>query len=160
MQHTRFDARIYQMTKTLITISPGWSNQLNRNVLFSLRRHHVRWSNIRLEPSLAYGLRLYTNQSRLAMHVDRLDTHVISSILHIGRSEDAKPWPLYLEDLNGQTQQLYLEVGDILFYESSKCWHGRPQRFDGSWYTSLFFIIVSVKRIIMIIKATTITFLK
>ena len=67
-----------------------------------------------------------------------MDTHVISSILHIGRSEDAKPWPLYLEDLNGQTQQIYLEVGDMLFYESSKCWHGRPQRLDGSWYTSLF----------------------
>jgi hypothetical protein len=111
---------------------------LNRRILFSLRRQHERWSNIRLEPSLAYGLRLYTNQSRLAMHVDRLDTHVISSILHIGRSEDAQPWPIYIEDLQGQTQQLYLEVGDMLFYESSKCWHGRPQRLNGSWYTSLF----------------------
>jgi len=31
-----------------------------------------------------------------------------------------------------------LQPGDILFYESSKCLHGRPQRFRGSWYTSLF----------------------
>ena len=22
--------------------------------------------------------------------------------------------------------------------ESSKCWHGRPRRFEGEWYTSLF----------------------
>jgi hypothetical protein len=26
----------------------------------------------------------------------------------------------------------------MLFYESSKVFHGRPKRFDGSWYTSVF----------------------
>lgn len=28
--------------------------------------------------------------------------------------------------------------GDILFYESSKCFHGRPHIFNGSWYSSIF----------------------
>lgn len=28
--------------------------------------------------------------------------------------------------------------GDLLFYESSKVFHGRPQKFIGSWYTSVF----------------------
>mmetsp|Transcript_1916 Transcript_1916/g.3780 ORF Transcript_1916/g.3780 Transcript_1916/m.3780 type:complete len:121 (+) Transcript_1916:137-499(+) len=26
----------------------------------------------------------------------------------------------------------------MLFYESSKCFHGRPKVFNGSWYTSVF----------------------
>jgi len=32
----------------------------------------------------------------------------------------------------------YLEPGDLLLYESAKNFHGRPTKFDGSWYTSLF----------------------
>lgn len=31
-----------------------------------------------------------------------------------------------------------LTPGDILFYESSKCLHGRPKAFNGSWYSSIF----------------------
>jgi hypothetical protein len=31
-----------------------------------------------------------------------------------------------------------LTSGDILFYESSKCFHGRPHKFNGSWYSSVF----------------------
>lgn len=26
----------------------------------------------------------------------------------------------------------------MLFYESSKCFHGRPENFNGSWYSSIF----------------------
>ena len=29
------------------------------------------------------------------------------------------------------------KAGDLLLYESSKCRHGRPQRFDGEWYISI-----------------------
>jgi len=28
--------------------------------------------------------------------------------------------------------------GDMVFYESSKCNHGRPRRLNGSWYSSVF----------------------
>jgi hypothetical protein len=31
-----------------------------------------------------------------------------------------------------------LTSGDILLYESSKCFHGRPRTFNGSWYSSVF----------------------
>jgi len=31
-----------------------------------------------------------------------------------------------------------LTSGDMLFYESSKVFHGRPYRFKGSWYSSVF----------------------
>lgn len=35
-------------------------------------------------------------------------------------------------------RSVYLESGDMLFYESSKCIHGRPRPFHGSWYSSIF----------------------
>lgn len=43
-----------------------------------------------------------------------------------------------IEDLHGRTHEVTLTPGDMLFYESAKCFHGRPQRFKGSWYTSVF----------------------
>ena len=36
------------------------------------------------------------------------------------------------------THEVILTSGDMLFYESSKCFHGRPHRFKGSWYSSVF----------------------
>jgi hypothetical protein len=35
------------------------------------------------------------------MHVDTPETHVISFILHIDFRDDAEPWPILIEDLQG-----------------------------------------------------------
>lgn len=40
---------------------------------------------IKLKPTSAYGVRLYQNGSSLVMHYDKTHTHVISSIIHIGK---------------------------------------------------------------------------
>jgi hypothetical protein len=96
------------------------------------------WSQVPLVPHAAYGFRLYQNNSRLFMHTDKTETHIISGILHVDRSEDAEPWPILIEDYQGNLNEVLLEPGDLLFYESSKCWHGRPKRFKGSWYSSVF----------------------
>ena len=37
-----------------------------------------------------------------------------------------------------QSYVVVLTSGDMLLYESSKCFHGRPRKFNGSWYTSVF----------------------
>ena len=89
--------------------------------------------------SAAYGFRLYRNNSKLFMHLDKPNTHVISFILHIDSSDDAEPWPIVIEDYHGNTHEVILTSGDILLYESSKCLHGRPKRFKGSWYTRYVF---------------------
>jgi predicted 2-oxoglutarate/Fe(II)-dependent dioxygenase YbiX len=67
------------------------------------------------------------------MHVDKVKTHVISCILHVDHSEDSEPWPIFIEDFQGNTNEVVLESGDLMFYESSKCIHGRPRNFKGSW---------------------------
>lgn len=111
---------------------------LTQRVVTELRPHHEAWAGIPLEPFNAYGFRLYQNQSKLYMHIDNLQTHVISSILHIDSSDDADDWPLVMEDYLGNTNEIILTPGDMLFYESSKCFHGRPHTFNGSWYSSVF----------------------
>lgn len=111
---------------------------LTKRVLQELRGYVEAWSGIELTPHQAYGFRLYQNDSALFMHVDRSNTHVISFILHIDSSDDAEPWPIFIEDFHGRLHEVVLTPGDMLFYESSKCFHGRPRRFRGSWYTSVF----------------------
>ena len=108
---------------------------LTNRVLNELHEYVEAWAGMPLIAHQAYGFRLYRNESRLLMHVDRQQTHVVSFILHIDSSEDAEPWPIYIEDFHGNTHEVILTPGDILFYESSKCFHGRPRPFNGTWYT-------------------------
>jgi hypothetical protein len=112
--------------------------ELVERVLHELLPMHEAWARIPLQPHLAYGFRLYRNESSLLMHIDKSDTHVISCILHIDASDDAQPWPIVIEDYTGMTNEIILTPGDMLFYESSKCLHGRPSKFMGSWYSSVF----------------------
>jgi len=111
---------------------------LTQLVLDKLQVYSETWANMELVPYRAYGFRLYRNNSQLQMHVDKSQTHVVSFILHIDSSEDAEPWPIVIEDFHGNTHEVILTSGDLLFYESSKCFHGRPHRFKGSWYSSVF----------------------
>jgi len=96
------------------------------------------WSGVPLKIQRGYGMRIYPNTSRLLMHLDKITTHVISCIFHIDHSVDNIPWPLVIEDFDGITQKVVLQPGDMLFYESAKCLHGRPIPLEGNWYTSLF----------------------
>lgn len=112
--------------------------ELTKRVLHEMLPYAEEWSHTPLTPATAYGFRLYQNQSRLNMHVDKLQTHIVSFILHIDSSEDAEPWPIFIEDFHGRTHEVVLTPGDMLLYESSKCLHGRPRRLNGSWYSSLF----------------------
>eukprot|EP00539_Tryblionella_compressa_P010447 CAMPEP_0178795572 /NCGR_PEP_ID=MMETSP0745-20121128/10191_1 /TAXON_ID=913974 /ORGANISM="Nitzschia punctata, Strain CCMP561" /LENGTH=403 /DNA_ID=CAMNT_0020453961 /DNA_START=5 /DNA_END=1216 /DNA_ORIENTATION=+ len=111
---------------------------LTKRVLNELHDYPEKWAGFPLKAEMAYGFRLYRNQSRLHVHVDKAQTHVISFILHIDSSEDAEPWPILIEDYHGNTHEVTLTSGDILFYESSKCFHGRPRPFNGTWYSSVF----------------------
>ena len=114
------------------------NSALNRKVLETLKPMHEEWAGVPLQGALAYGLRAYRNSSSLLMHVDKSLTHIVSCILHIDHSADSEPWPIIIEDFRGNTNEVVLTSGDMLFYESSKCIHGRPQNFTGSWYSSIF----------------------
>jgi len=59
---------------------------------------------------------------------------LLSRLDHV---DDAEPWPLFIEDFNGKTHEVYLTPGDMIVYESSKLHHGRPRKFSGSWYSNV-----------------------
>jgi hypothetical protein len=70
---------------------------LTRRAIQELKHYAETWAGLKLTPYRAYGFRLYQNESSLLMHVDKTQTHIISFILHIDSSEDADPWPIFIE---------------------------------------------------------------
>jgi len=96
-----------------------------------------QWAGTSLQPTTAYGLRVYQPGNTLTMHTDRIETHVISCIVHVDRRVD-EPWPIVIEGFDGRSVEVDLQPGQTLFYESAKCVHGRPRPLKGQWYTSLF----------------------
>ena len=114
---------------------------LSKYTLDALKGMHEEWvGGIELIGTSAYGVRLYQNGSSLAMHHDKVETHVISSIVHIAHEydDDNEPWPIQIEDHNGKLHNVNLEPGQMLFYESAKCLHGRMTTFKGKYYGSIF----------------------
>ena len=49
-----------------------------------------------------------------------------------------EPWPLTIIDHQGNKQKLYLQPGEMLFYESAKLPHGRQFPFKGDYFDNLF----------------------
>ena len=109
------------------------ADDLANRVLHEFLPYAEEWSGMKLKPHQPFGFRVYRNESQLLMHTDEVQTDIISMILHID-SENAEPWPIFVEDYNGRTHEIVLTPGDILFFESSKCFHGRPRRLNGEWY--------------------------
>lgn len=114
---------------------------LNSQVIHELIPLHEEWAGgMKLRPTSAYGVRLYQNGSTMVMHNDKPQTHVISSIIHIAHSYDDpnELWPIYIENHDGSLHEVALEEGQTLFYESSRCLHGRMKPLRGKYYGSLF----------------------
>ena len=95
------------------------------------------WYGGRLELTSIYGVRRYTNGSVLRMHVDTVNTHVVSAIINVGQGVD-KDWPLIILDHEDNEHTVIMQPGDMLLYESAKLLHGRPEPFQGSHYDNIF----------------------
>jgi len=140
MEQQKINPTLEQKTKVIQGLQPFFIEQeeLNKKVLTELLPLHEAWSGVPLVPNNSYGLRVYRDGANLNMHLDKVSTHIISSILHVGHDKDMESWPIVIEDFQGNTNEVHLEPGDMLFYESSKCLHGRPRKMKGGWYASVF----------------------
>ena len=73
------------------------------------------WSGAELQGSFAYGLRVYRNESTLNMHIDKVETHVVSAIMHVDHDKNSEPWPLVIEDLKvSPTWQPFFRLRSIM----------------------------------------------
>ncbi|MEB3354623.1 MAG: 2OG-Fe(II) oxygenase [Cyanobacteriota bacterium] len=95
------------------------------------------WAGVELEPSWGYGIRSYGRGSILHVHRDRVDTHVVSCIVHVDDQSD-KPWALDFIDHEGEHHGVTFERGTMLFYESL-CPHARIIPFAGEYYRNMYF---------------------
>eukprot|EP00604_Paraphysomonas_vestita_P003561 CAMPEP_0174823670 /NCGR_PEP_ID=MMETSP1107-20130205/26627_1 /TAXON_ID=36770 /ORGANISM="Paraphysomonas vestita, Strain GFlagA" /LENGTH=206 /DNA_ID=CAMNT_0016047179 /DNA_START=609 /DNA_END=1226 /DNA_ORIENTATION=- len=90
-----------------------------------------------LEMTSIYGIRKYTNNSILRMHVDTLATHVVSAIINVDQ-DVVTPWKLLILDHNDEEHELEMQPGDMVLYESAKLLHGRPVPMNGLRYENIF----------------------
>jgi prolyl 4-hydroxylase len=111
--------------------------ELNAALGRELQPLHEEWARMRLVESACYGIRVYQRGTFLYNHVDHTETHIISSTICVDRRLSS-PWPLYIEDVDGNGHQVSLEPGEMLFYEGARLKHGRPYPLQGDYYASIF----------------------
>jgi len=83
-------------------------------------------------PTYTYG-RIYKNGSTLEKHTDRPACE-ISLTLHLDGDE---PWPIWVENVHGKSNCIYLEPGDAMLYLGCVAPHWRDE-FEGEWYSQFF----------------------
>jgi len=97
------------------------------------------WTQTPLRWTATYGTRVYKRGSMLIDHVDRSDTHLASAVLQIAQEADPEHgWPLEVIRPDGTTCEVYLQPGEMVLYEGARIMHGRPERFNGTYFANAF----------------------
>lgn len=98
------------------------------------------WAGVPVEQTVMYGLRQYTQGARLLTHVDRHATHAVSLIVNIAQGNLTEPWPVEVQDHKDRLHEVIMEPGDVVYYESAKCLHGRnrPMMGPNAYYVNMF----------------------
>eukprot|EP01036_Dinobryon_divergens_P044116 gene44116-58835_t len=104
-----------------------------------LRELAEKWigGNVELENTSIYGIRRYENGARLLSHVDRESTHAVSMIINVDQSV-RKPWLLEIYDHADRLHEVEMAPGDVVYYESARCLHGRMTPLDGDYFVNIF----------------------
>jgi prolyl 4-hydroxylase len=112
-----------------------------------LKPIHQEWCGVNIDPTFVYGIRSYNKGATLAKHVDRIETHHISSIVIVDKDlecgcsvtkEAENDWALDIQDHEGNWHKVYAEIGDMILYESAICEHGREEPFLGSFFRNFY----------------------
>lgn len=96
------------------------------------------WSGVALELTDIYGIREYTDGSRLLTHTDREETHAASLIINVNQYNMREPWYIEIYDFADRLHEIEMQPGDIVYYESARCLHGRMKPLRGDAYVNLF----------------------
>jgi len=113
---------------------------LKKSWQIRLRELVEAWAGIPVEQTDMYGLRRYEAGARLLTHVDREATHAVSLIVNIAQGNLTEPWPVEVHDHADRLHEVIMKPGDIVYYESAKCLHGRnrPLAGEDAYYVNLF----------------------
>ncbi len=113
---------------------------MKNNYQSRLRDMVEEWAGVPVEQTVMYGLRQYTQGARLLTHVDRHATHAVSLIVNIAQGNLTEPWPVEVQDHADRLHEVLMEPGDVVYYESAKCLHGRNRPMVGpdAYYVNMF----------------------
>jgi hypothetical protein len=117
-------------------IVPPWA--LKAHWQDGLRRLVEDWIGVEVENTDIYGLRRYEKGARLLSHVDREETHAVSLIINVAQHDSTDPWPVEVYDHAKRLHEVVMNPGDIVYYESAKCLHGRNRPLPSGEYVNLF----------------------
>lgn len=95
------------------------------------------WAGKPLRITAVYGIREYQRGAVLDMHVDRVDTHHVSAIINVAQQVEAD-WPLHILDHKARRHTVMMQPGDMVFYESARLKHGRPEPLAGDCFANVF----------------------
>lgn len=93
---------------------------------------------VEIELTDIYGIRRYDDGARLLTHVDREATHATSLIINVDQQNMREDWMVEIYDFSGRLHEIPMEPGDIVYYESARCLHGRMKPLRGSHYANIF----------------------
>ena len=110
--------------------------EFNRQLALDLQPLLEAWAAMPLELSSCYGIRCYQRGTYLYNHVDR-PTLVVSATICVDHALNS-PWPLHIENYDGEASQVDLEPGECVLYEGMRLSHGRPYPLDGDYYAGIF----------------------
>lgn len=110
---------------------------LKTQALEELKPVVEEWTGVHLDPVTVYGVRNYLDGAMLAMHQDRIETHIASAVLNIDQDVD-EDWALCLEDHHYRRHEVVLRPGEMLLYEGGRLAHGRPKPLKGRSYANVF----------------------
>jgi len=91
-------------------------------------------SGEKLKYSTLYGLREYRKGAVIKSHTDRVETHIISALIHVYHEPEDAQWEVEVTGFDGKRYRIVDHEGEYIYYESSKLIHGRPDPFTyDSW---------------------------
>mmetsp|Transcript_8069 Transcript_8069/g.11725 ORF Transcript_8069/g.11725 Transcript_8069/m.11725 type:complete len:513 (+) Transcript_8069:63-1601(+) len=114
----------------------GGGSRLKQKIWDAARDTIQEWTNQELTQCSLYGIRIYTEDSILSTHVDRLPL-VSSAIINVAQDVD-EPWPIEVYGHDGKATNVTMEPGDMVMYESHSVLHGRPFPLKGRYYANVF----------------------
>lgn len=112
----------------------------------SIANDHVRpmvseWANVPeadLELKSFYGIREYYRGNELRVHIDVINTHVLSAVLCIEQVGIDEDWMLEVIDHYGERTEVACSAKQVILYESASLPHGRPYPLNGEKFVNAF----------------------
>jgi prolyl 4-hydroxylase len=114
----------------------GGGYRLKKAIWEAAKSTLQEWTGEELQECSMYGIRVYTEGSMLATHVDRMPL-VSSAIINVDQDVD-EPWPIEVYGHDGRAYNVTMEPGDMVLYESHSVLHGRPFPMKGRYFANIF----------------------